>query len=45
MHHRPFGVDLCTGVRTGGNLDESKLGAFFAAVAEAKSGNSRGTKK
>ena len=29
----PFGVDLCTGVRTGGSLDESKLGAFFAAVA------------
>ncbi len=32
---RPFGVDRCTGVRTNGNLDEVKLGAFFAAVAAA----------
>ena len=29
---RPFGVDLCTGVRTDGRLDETKLEAFFAAV-------------
>jgi phosphoribosylanthranilate isomerase len=29
---RPFGVDLCTGVRTGGALDRDKLGAFMAAV-------------
>ncbi|EXJ14912.1 Phosphoribosylanthranilate isomerase [Imhoffiella purpurea] len=29
---RPFGVDLCTGVRTAGALDEEKLGAFMAAV-------------
>jgi len=28
----PYGVDLCTGVRTDGHLDESKLRAFFAAV-------------
>ena len=41
----PFGVDLCTGVRIGGRLDESKLGAFFAAVAAASLGNSRGTEK
>ena len=26
---RPFGVDLCSGVRTNGKLDEDKLGAFF----------------
>jgi len=30
---RPFGVDLCSGVRTDGRLDENKLAAFFAALA------------
>jgi phosphoribosylanthranilate isomerase len=30
---RPFGLDLCTGVRTGDRLDESKLKAFFEALA------------
>jgi phosphoribosylanthranilate isomerase len=30
---RPFGVDLCTGLRTEGRLDERKLAAFMAAVA------------
>lgn len=29
---QPFGIDLCSGVRTNGHLDESKLKAFFAAV-------------
>ena len=29
---RPFGLDLCSGVRTDGALDERKLGAFFAAL-------------
>jgi phosphoribosylanthranilate isomerase len=29
---RPFGVDVCTGVRTEGNLDESKLRSFIEAV-------------
>ena len=29
---QPFGLDVCTGVRTGGNLDESKLRAFFSAA-------------
>jgi phosphoribosylanthranilate isomerase len=29
---RPFGVDLCGGVRTQGALDRAKLVAFFAAV-------------
>src|SRR6185369_1392006 len=28
----PFGVDVCTGVRTNGALDETKLRAFFAAL-------------
>jgi phosphoribosylanthranilate isomerase len=32
---RPFGVDLCTGVRTAGALDEQKLARFMAAVAAA----------
>jgi phosphoribosylanthranilate isomerase len=30
---RPYGLDLCTGVRTHQALDKSKLIAFFAAVA------------
>lgn len=29
---RPFAVDLCSGVRTGGALDQSKLTDFFLAV-------------
>ena len=29
---RPFGVDVCTGVRSDGRLDGARLGAFFAAV-------------
>ncbi len=29
---QPFGVDLCSAVRTNGDLDEQKLKAFFAAV-------------
>jgi phosphoribosylanthranilate isomerase len=32
---RPFGLDLCSGVRTNGKLDEQKLAAFFAAVRGA----------
>ena len=32
---RPYGVDLCTGVRTEGALDAAKLGAFMGAVAAA----------
>ncbi len=32
---RPFGVDLCSGVRTDGRLDPAKLGAFIAAVRRA----------
>src|SRR6185312_2649829 len=30
---RPFGLDLCSGVRTDGALDAQKLAAFFAALA------------
>jgi phosphoribosylanthranilate isomerase len=32
---RPFGLDLCTGVRTAGVLDEHKLLRFMEAVAAA----------
>ncbi|HEY7412586.1 MAG TPA: phosphoribosylanthranilate isomerase, partial [Vicinamibacteria bacterium] len=28
----PYGLDVCSGVRTDGALDERKLGAFFAAL-------------
>jgi phosphoribosylanthranilate isomerase len=29
---RPFGLDVCSGVRTGGQLDERKLSAFFEQI-------------
>ena len=32
---RPFGVDLCSGVRTGNRLDGAKLAAFMAAATGA----------
>lgn len=32
---RPFGVDLCSGVRVGGRLDRDKLEAFMDAVRRA----------
>jgi phosphoribosylanthranilate isomerase len=32
---RPFGVDLCSGVRTGNRLDGAKLDAFMAAARAA----------
>lgn len=33
MTVRPFAVDVCTGVRTNGNLDAAKLERFFAALS------------
>ncbi len=33
---RPFGVDLCSGVRTGGVIDPTKLAAFVAALRAAE---------
>ena len=30
---RPFGVDVCSGLRTDGKLDEEKLAAFTGAIA------------
>ena len=32
---RPFGVDLCSSVRSEGRLDTDKLAAFFAAIDHA----------
>lgn len=32
----PFGVDVCSGVRTDGSLDKIKLSAFVAAVQDAR---------
>jgi phosphoribosylanthranilate isomerase len=29
---QPYGLDLCSGVRTNGDLDERKLEAFFRAA-------------
>lgn len=29
---RPFGLDICSGLRTDGNLDEDKVQRFFAAI-------------
>lgn len=31
---RPFGVDVCSGLRTDGSLDEERLRAFVAAIGE-----------
>ena len=32
---RPFGIDVCSGLRTGGRLDPSKLAAFMAEIDTA----------
>ena len=32
QHVRPFGIDLCTGLRTNGKLDESKVKALFNEI-------------
>jgi phosphoribosylanthranilate isomerase len=36
---RPYGVDVCSGVRTNGRLDAEKLQAFFRAVRMADATN------
>jgi phosphoribosylanthranilate isomerase len=33
-HVQPFGVDLCSSVRTNGKLDEKKLDEFFNALSK-----------
>jgi phosphoribosylanthranilate isomerase len=38
---RPFGLDICSGVRTNGKLDEEKLERFFHSIEDFVS-NSRG---
>jgi phosphoribosylanthranilate isomerase len=38
----PFGLDVCTGVRTNGDLDEDKLARFFQAVVAAGAGAGSG---
>jgi phosphoribosylanthranilate isomerase len=35
-HVRPYGVDLCSGIRTDGRLDEARLAAFVRAVRSAE---------
>lgn len=32
---RPFGVDICSGLRTNGSLDQAKVDAFMSAVGSA----------
>ncbi|OYU14362.1 MAG: N-(5'-phosphoribosyl)anthranilate isomerase [Alphaproteobacteria bacterium PA4] len=39
---RPFGVDLCSGIRTAGALDAIKLAAFVAAVRAADAAQAAG---
>lgn len=34
---RPYGIDVCTGVRTGGRLDTEKLRRFMSAINDAGS--------
>jgi phosphoribosylanthranilate isomerase len=34
QHIRPFGIDVCTGVRTDGKLDRKKLEEFFEEIAD-----------
>lgn len=38
---KPFGLDLCSSVRTEGRLDEAKLATFFQAVRAAGDADSR----
>jgi len=42
---QPFGVDVCSGVRTNGKLDEMKLSAFFKRVSGARAGDKNGGNK
>lgn len=39
---QPFGVDLCSGVRTDGHLDPQKLRDFFTAIAHSNPGSTAG---
>jgi phosphoribosylanthranilate isomerase len=35
---RPFGLDVCNGLRRGGNLDEAKVKKFFNSIQDADCG-------
>jgi phosphoribosylanthranilate isomerase len=35
---RPYGLDVCNGVRTDGKLDPAKLRGFFQAVEQSQAG-------
>ena len=37
---RPFGLDICSGLRTNGNLDEEKVKRFFANISQSLFENS-----
>jgi phosphoribosylanthranilate isomerase len=37
----PFGIDVCSGVRTDGRLDSQKLAAFFRAIGPVLDSNSK----
>ncbi|MDX1673567.1 MAG: phosphoribosylanthranilate isomerase [Longimicrobiales bacterium] len=39
---RPFGVDVCSGVRTDGRLDTGKLDAFAGGIGRARNGTADG---
>jgi phosphoribosylanthranilate isomerase len=39
----PFGLDLCSGVRTDGRMDETKLARFFQAIEEHCAGRAGDT--
>ena len=41
-HVAPYGLDLCSGVRTGGELDREKLRAFLGEVRRAEGESSQG---
>ena len=34
---RPFGIDVCSGIRTERNLDEKKLAIFFEKIEHTHS--------
>ena len=40
---QPWGLDICSGVRTGGRLDSGKLARFFAAVHSVPTGGPEGS--
>ena len=35
---QPYGLDVCSGLRTAGRLDRTKVSAYFGAIANAKTG-------